>query len=122
VIDQRLQTGGRVMQCDDAAKQADDRDASIINGIFTAGLILQSGAVHIASGDVIGHVERAIEELDNAIRDIRSAAFARRIDARVRGGGARSSVDQRESVVGRCCAAGGQGGRPTTGDQPSHPE
>ena len=110
------------MQYDDAAKQADDRDASIINGISTVGLILQSEAVRMASGDVIGHVERAIEELDNAIRDIRSAAFARRIDARVRGGGTRSSVDQRESVVGRCGAAGGQGARATTGDQPSHPE
>jgi hypothetical protein len=73
------------MQCDDAAKQADDRDASIINGIFTAGLILQSEAVRVASGDVIGHVERAIEELDNAMRDICSAATNRRQGSRRRG-------------------------------------
>jgi len=65
------------MRCDDGAMSADERDASAINGIFTVGMILQSQVRQVENGEAARHVTGAIELLDEAIREIRLAAFAR---------------------------------------------
>ena len=65
------------MRCDKAGASADARDASVINGIFSAGLILHTHLNQIDNGKAACYVEGALEQLDEALREIRWGAFVR---------------------------------------------
>jgi hypothetical protein len=66
------------MWCDDGAEPADDRDVFVVNGIFAAGLILHKQLNQIDNGKASHHVEGALDLLDEALQEIRWAAFVRR--------------------------------------------
>jgi hypothetical protein len=65
------------MRCGNGSEPADDRDATVINGIFSAGLILHTHLNQIDNGKAACYVEGALEQLDDALREIRWAAFVR---------------------------------------------
>ena len=79
------------MWCDDGAKSANDRDASVVSGIFAAGLILHKQLNQINNSKAAHHVEGALDQLDQALREIRWAVFVRQrgSDASTGGGVAR---------------------------------
>jgi hypothetical protein len=70
------------MRCDDGTESADDRDGSVVNGIFAAGMILHRQLARIDSGRAVRSVEAALEQLDGALQEIRRAAFVRQRDTR----------------------------------------
>jgi hypothetical protein len=65
---------------DDGAESADDCHASVVNGIFGAGMILHAQLAQIDDGKAARYIEGALEQLDEALREIRWAAFVRRRD------------------------------------------
>jgi hypothetical protein len=70
--------GVLLMRGDDRAESADDRDGSVVNAIFTAGMILHAQVARIEDGKAVHYVEGALEQLDEALREIRWAALVRR--------------------------------------------
>jgi hypothetical protein len=68
------------MRRDDGTESADDRDGSVVNGIFTAGMILHAQLARIDSGQAVRCVERALEHLDQALQEVRRAALVRQRD------------------------------------------
>ena len=65
------------MRCGNGSEPADDRDASVINGIFSAGLILHTHLNQIDIDKAACYVEGALDQLDEALREIRWGAFVR---------------------------------------------
>lgn len=65
------------MRCGNGSEPADDRDASVINGIFSVGLILHTHLNQIDNGKAACSVAGALDELDEALREIRWSAFVR---------------------------------------------
>lgn len=60
---------------------AHDRDDRVINGVFSAGMILQSTMPEIDSPNAARHVGRALEALDDGLNDVRRAALTRHLGA-----------------------------------------
>lgn len=63
--------------CPTADAAADERDEEVVNRIFAAGLALRSAATLTDSSGAVRHLTRAMAELDDALRELRKAAFRR---------------------------------------------
>jgi hypothetical protein len=50
----------------------------VVNAIFTAGMILHAQVARIEDGKAVHYVEGALEQLDEALREIRWATLVRR--------------------------------------------
>ena len=66
----------RLLLFEDRDRIARDLHDSVIQRLFATGMSLQGATALIGDPDVVGRVEKAVDALDETIRDIRSAIFS----------------------------------------------